>query len=702
MAATSAMATERMEAEVDAAANRPNTFVPAGCKCFVCTALAAREDSPWTRALTWRDDELYPNIVGFRRRDSIHNKFDDRLLVFMRPMATNVPQARTRDALREAVGADLLADLKQCVGAASAHVRVCRCKAIGGAQPGVWIVLWLVITTDPGETIDAAYKKLLRAVTALEEKAPPLPPEATPPEVTHDTPAQAKRRVQLEEARAKLRQYEDDPAHRRVVFRVKGGAQGGSGHGITDRRGMMALGQVRDQFQIGLHHRDRVIFGDKGAQVALICRKPAGFRMWTGAAVREATPDPSHPGSARSVQHQKFSTSSVVRHGVHGALDGVPWTQTKRLVWDVDRWFVVDDAAEGARVEVQADDVLFLADAGVAGTNHHRAHSVRVNGGALEEGTPAEFGGGDAENSAAVSKQLATWGPPRQEVNGWSEGCQVNPGFYAFNLFLRLVTLSTRWRCHAGKTRAAHCAVLEAGAANALSDTELCLFSGPDRAASAWRQYLDVLLTRYRELASARALADRKVTASELAEQQAKEAKKPSPKAIAKAEAAHQSAQKAQADTEARATAFVHECPWIQRYDDAVRPLEKATEELKAANAMKKSNPKREDAIARAKAAHEESAGVVDTLAAEISQPESLRRAAVRHFRLYTPVMQKQFVRGCDLDWGCKSYLDYTLVEVTDEDIDMLDKRFTGRLDEGFGEASTMVTFDPDTALVIG
>jgi hypothetical protein len=690
MAAKSAGASDKKKkARVDAAANRPNTFVPRGCDCFVCTALAAREASPWTQDLAWSDDELYPNVVGFRRRDSIHNKFDDRLLVFLRPLAVNAPKGRTLDALREAVGADLLADLKQCVGAASAHVRVCRCKAIGGEQAGVWVVLWLVITTDPGETIDAAYKKLLRAVTDLAEKAPLLPAEAT-----HDDAAQAKRRVQLEEARTKLKQYEDDPSHRRVVFRVKGGVHGGSGHGITDRRGMMALGQVRDQFQIGLHHRDRVVQGEGGAQVALICLKPAGWRMWTGAAVRAATPDPAHAKSARNVQHLSFSTARVVRHGVHGALDDAPWTQAKHLAWEEERWFVVDEGTGGARVEVQPDDVLFLADSGVAGTNHHRAHSVRVNNGALEEGTPAEFGGRDTANSAAVSKELAAWSTPRQEVNSWSEGCQVNPGFHAFNLFLRLVTLSTRWRCHAGNTRAAQCAVIEAGTATALSETELCLFDGPDRAASAWRRYLDVVLARYRGLASARSLADARVVAAALAKTKAQEAKKPSPQAIAKAEAAHTGALKAQSDAEARAAAFVAEFPWIKRYDDAVRAGETAAGDLKAASGLKKSDPSREGAIKRATTARDEAAIAVDQLAAELTQPEAFRRSAVKHFRLYTPVMQKQFVRGCDLNWGCRSHLDYTLVEVTDDDIGLLDRRF--------GDASTMAAFVPDTTLVIG
>lgn len=79
------------------------------------------------------------------------------------------------------------------------------------------------------------------------------------------------------------------------------------------------------------------------------------------------------------------------------------------------------------------------------------------------------------------------------------------------------------------------------------------------------------------------------MTDAKRAETEAKAAKKPSPKAIKKAEAAHQSALKAQADATARVTTFVNDCPWIERYDAAVRAAEKTAEDLKAANAMKPS-----------------------------------------------------------------------------------------------------------------
>jgi len=82
----------------------------------------------------------------------------------------------------------------------------------------------------------------------------------------------------------------------------------------------------------------------------------------------------------------------------------------------------------GTLTPIGADDIL-IVQAMIGGTNVHRGHSLKTDGGNV---------------SAKYESQ--------KKVYNWSTGCQVSPYFNDFNLFILLCGLSKRWECLTDKS----------------------------------------------------------------------------------------------------------------------------------------------------------------------------------------------------------------------------------------------------------
>jgi hypothetical protein len=338
-------------------------------------------------------EPLVPNIVGLRILDSVTNRFDDRMVVFYKPVgldgdkpvakadlplgAVSVDQAQALLATDDAKG-DLTLDGELLPGRPSENTT----KGEWCRRHRDWKVLVCPITTDPGY------------VTAKEKKKI---------EGEYPVPIEDEQRRSLPQGVASLASGHYPTAHR-IGLHLSGAPNGFTA--LVQKGDLDVRCGVTVQYLVGRLNADLATNAEKGADAAYFKAHPgAGDREWLAHLV-------AHYGKILEVRRWSFSGPRVGSHvapeftvseAPHPSKPGV----MKR---------VLTVTGLSSETEPLEDDAVILLERPGGGINIHHSD---------------ELGSESA----------------KKPVYDWSRGCQVYRSLADYRRFRRLCMLSKRAYC---------------------------------------------------------------------------------------------------------------------------------------------------------------------------------------------------------------------------------------------------------------
>lgn len=721
--------------EISAPANTESTIVLDPCShgnpCVVCWLRERVAKDPETSYQGFHTGELELNILGVRRRDSVTDRFDDFMVVFFKPVTPE-----HKPAFEQVIEQDLRDDWKKVFGKSAKHTKLVPCTK----DQSSWVVSIYPLSTDPGLT-DLPEEKAAKAKKASEQDlqkkqgaatdasktlqqaeakvaakqsaydalpADPPPDPAVKPKKGAPKPPKAQAKADLDAAKAELAKAKKAKAKADGALETAKGADARNGAtlaseqekakgkppiavlgdgtegGLAVGRGMMSCRAYPNEYVFYIHHAGSASAFPKGHVALTVGMIPDGYRIYSVSLVKSA----SWEAEVKRVQHVVVAVAGgtesravVGELFVGGQKPGEKFakqtatlvtTQTEAQKVNKTRsaWLEVDGTK---RTLADADILLFRAEIG--GTNLHRGHNAKVSpsGDEVVPGAP----GGD-------------------KVKSFSEGCQVNPSFDAFNQFIRLAAIGKRWSCAKGKSETPGCDRLVASDGEELGKGEQAL--------------LDSFGRRYISAATATAVA--KELEAKKAEVTALEAKQKKAGTLAAEDQAALTKAKTDRDRlegvlkelgrdvknedEKAATKKA-----IAAADKEIAAADKSIGKLKAENAKRKP-PKTDEQMASVLEPHEKKKSAATTKKEEAKkkldelEDESLEKDALAARRKLlnerTRFFRGDFLRECDLHAGgpgvrCKQRFTYVLVEFDDAGCDELDRRFKdGRNQSWSGE----------------
>jgi len=718
--------------EISAPANTESTVVLDPCShgnpCVVCWLRERVAADPETSYQGFRTGELELNILGVRRRDSVTDRFDDFMVVFFKPVAPE-----HKPAFEQTIEQDLRDDWKKIFGKSGKHTKLVPCTKDGAS----WVVSIYPLSTDPGLTdlpeekaakakktseqdvqnkqtaATDASKKLEQAEAKVAAKqsaydalpADPPPNPAVKPKKGAPKSPKAQALAELNEAKAELAKVkkakekadgalktaketdaknettlasEQEKAKSKPPIAVLGdGTEGGLAVG----RGMMACRSYPNEYTFYIHHAGSPSAFPKGHVALTVGMIPDGYRAYSVSLIKSA----SWEAEAKRVNHVAVavggSTESRAVVGelfVGGQKPGEKFAKQTATLITTQTEAQKSTKTRSAGLEVNgtkrtlADTDVLLFRAEIGGTNLHRGHNAKV--------TPS----GD---------EVVPGAPGGDKVKSFSEGCQVNPSFDAFNQFIRLAAIGKRWTCAKGKAETPGCDRLIAADGEELGKGEQAL--------------LDSFGRRYISEATATAVSkELEAKKTEVAALEAK--KKKAGTLTAEDEAA---LTKAKADRDKLEAVIKELGSDVKNEDDKVvvkkaidaadkdlATADKAIGKLKADNAKRKP-PKTDKEMAPALEPHEKKKAAATAKKDEAQkkrdelEDKTLEKDALAARRKFlnerTRFFRGDFLRECDLHAGgpgvhCKQRFTYVLVEFDDAGCDELDRRFKENRNQGW------------------
>lgn len=407
------------------APNNDNKIVLGPCECFVCWLEATIEAQPETKGHRLAGEELELNLVGIRRKDSFTNTFDDFLCVAFR-----IGAAEDQARFDEVIEADLVRDWQERAFAGSKKiVRAVACTADG--RKGIWAVaLHDGFSTDPGYTPIAPAPKDLPRLTKAKNVADADVAHAkkllddrenalAAVDATRADAAPALAAAQKARDAARTNYDKALEAQTKADMQLGGCITpfgGATTLGYENGRAVMGCGVHRDRYFLGVHHLSEAI----GSHVALKIGMTEGLRLYSGEFLRNGrywAYEQKHPSAPLGGQPGERIVRQLFRAGTRTAIryDNATLVEPEMEI-----------LAGGERVKIEDGDFVALAGQ-VGSTNLHRGHNTTFDG--------------EAWHANGKSKS----------VNNWSEGCQVNQDFDAFNQFIRISAIAKKWKCRAAR-----------------------------------------------------------------------------------------------------------------------------------------------------------------------------------------------------------------------------------------------------------
>lgn len=707
--------------EISAPANTESTIVLDPCShgnpCLVCWLRERVAKDPETSYQGFRTGELELNILGVRRRDSVTDRFDDFMVVFFKPVTPE-----HKPTFEQIIEQDLRDDWKKIFGKSTKHTKLVPCTKDGA----LWIVSIYPLSTDPGLT-DLPEEKAAKAKKASEQDVQKKQTAATDAsktleqanakvtakQATYDglqadpppNPAvkpkkgapKAQALAELNEAKAELAKAkkakekadgalktakETDTKNGTMLATEQEKAKGkppiavlgdGTEGGLAVGRGMMACRSYPNEYTFYIHHAGSPSAFPKGHVALTVGMIPDGYRAYSVSLVKSASWD----AESKRVNHVAVavdggteSRAVVGELFVGGQKPGEKFakqtatlvttqTEAQKTTKTRSAWLEVNGTK---RSLADADVLLFRAEIG--GTNLHRGHNAKV---------------------APSGDEVVPGAPGGDKVKSFSEGCQVNPSFDAFNQFIRIAAIGKRWTCAKGKAETPGCDRLVAADGEELGKGEQAL--------------LDSFGRRYISEATATAVSkDLEAKKTEVATLETK--KKKAGTLSTEDDAA---LTKAKADRD-RIEAVIKELgsdvtnedekvvakKAIAAADKDIAAADKAIGKLVADN-VKRKPPKTEKEMASALEPHEKKKAAATTKKDEAQKQldglddKTLEKDALAARRKLlnerTRFFRGDFLRECDLHAGgpgvrCKQRFTYVLVEFDDAGCDELDRRF--------------------------
>jgi hypothetical protein len=683
--------------EISAPANTESTIVLDPCShgspCLVCWLRKRIADDPETSYQSFRTGELELNIVGIRRRDSVTDKFDDFMVVFFKPV---VPEHRQN--FERVIEQDLRDDWNKIFGKSAKRTKLVPCTK----DRASWVVAIYPLSTDPGLTElpeekaakakkasekdvqdkQAAATKADKELAEAKEQAKAkqaaydeLPPDEPPDPMVKlkkgapkSPKAQALAAAKAAQAKvtkaekakkaadAELKTAKDTDARNATTLaseQEKSKSQppiavlgDGTEGGLAVGRGMMACRAYPNEYMFYIHHAGSASMFPKGHVALTVGMIPDGYRAYSVSLVKSASWETEAKKAhyiTVKVGDKTESRAEVGELFVGGKKPGEKFAKatatlvtTQTAAQKTTKTRDVSLEVNGVKRPLADGDVLLLR-AEIGGTNLHRGHNAKVAASG-DEVVPGAAGGG--------------------KVKSFSEGCQVNPDFDAFNQFIRLAAIGKRWTCAKGKAETPGCDRLVAADGEELGKGEQALLD------SFGRRYIN------------------KATATRLAKDVENKAKADRDAAQAIIDALENDSKNE--DEQAKAKKIIAD------QNKRIADEDKAIQKLTEANAKQKP-PKTAQALAAVLEPHEKKkAAAIATRddaqkrLDELKKKETLEKDAIEARRKLlnerTRFFRGDFLRECDLQAGggahCRERFTYVLVEFDDAGCNELDRRF--------------------------